>query len=173
MSQAKPVSIKSNKSGQVFAKIKNGNIYRLNANTTPEQATAVISRIKDAGKISLKHWTRVEKHEPLPVTQCSEPTLVEQYNAVWNKRVDSAAAEGNVDKLKAMYNRKKSKLILLSGKHNPKNPDPRLLAVIQAVTNEQNYAASKLQEAGRTPRIFTPTEPYQTPTSITAEGATA
>ena len=63
MSIAKPVLVAPAKNGahKLFAKIKNGNIYLLNTPVAPSRAEAMAARILDAGKIHLKHWTKVER----------------------------------------------------------------------------------------------------------------
>ena len=124
MSQAKPVQLKTNTSGQIFAKIKNGNLYQLNHKTTPEQAPKVISRIEKAGKINLKHWSRAEKREPLPADQSllSEDNIrpLQKYNQIWNERCAQAARDGNQDKLQSMIQRKKAKLKALNAQLDAK-----------------------------------------------------
>ena len=111
MSKAKPPQIKINKSGQIFAMIKNGNIYRLNANVNPAESKSVAARIKDAGAINLKHWT---KCEPRPAKQESEPALRDQYLAIWQERVEAAYVACNTSKLRGMVKRKEAKLKALS-----------------------------------------------------------
>lgn len=144
MSQAKPIQLKTNKSGQIFAKIKNGNIYQLNHKTSPEQAKAVILRIKDAGKISLKHWTRVEKRaaQTVPAEQGQGPALRDQYLAVWQERVEAAYVACNTSKLRGMVARKQKKLAALTASDCPRAQD-----LIYIVSRELEIAQSWLNAA--------------------------
>jgi len=61
MSQATPMFVRKGKNtSAIYAKIKNGNVYKLNAPIAPEQVNRVIAQIKAAGRIQLKHWTKCE-----------------------------------------------------------------------------------------------------------------
>jgi hypothetical protein len=140
MSQAKPIQLKTNTSGQIFAKIKNGNIYRLNHK--PEQAANVIARIEQAGKINLKHWTRVEKREAqtVPTEQGQGPALRDQYLAVWEERCQAAYVARNISKLRGMVARKQKKLAALTASDCPKAQD-----LIFVVSREYEIAQGWLQ----------------------------
>ena len=149
MSKAKPTSIKTNKAGQIFAKIKNGNIYRLNANVNPAESASVVARIKDAGAINLKHWTKVETNKnilqlatadrkPQPAKQESQPALRNQYLAVWEKRCSDAYDRLNTKKLEGMVARKEAKLDNLKG-------DPKGLR--QIIQQELDIALEYLRDA--------------------------
>tara|TARA_R100000234_G_scaffold13894_1_gene7722 strand:+ start:333 stop:530 length:198 start_codon:yes stop_codon:yes gene_type:complete len=61
---ATPVLVKKGPlTSAIYAKTKSGNKYRLNDTKhltyTPEQTAKLINRIKAAGKINIKHWTKV------------------------------------------------------------------------------------------------------------------
>lgn len=59
MSRAIPTHVrKGRKSSSIYARIKNGNIYKLNAPVKPKQVAGVIAQIKQAGQIQLKYWTK-------------------------------------------------------------------------------------------------------------------
>lgn len=59
MSQAVPTFVrKGRKTSAIYAKIKNGNVYRLNAPVAPEQVNQAIAKIKESGCIQLKYWTK-------------------------------------------------------------------------------------------------------------------
>lgn len=140
MSQAKPIQLKTNTSGQIFAKIKNGNIYRLNHK--PQNAASVIARIEQAGKIQLKHWTRVEKPEvrTVPTEQGQGPALRDQYLAVWEERCQAAYVARNISKLRGMVARKQKKLAALTASDCPKAQD-----LIFVVSREYEIAQGWLQ----------------------------
>lgn len=61
---ATPVLVKKGPlTSAIYAKTKSGNKYKLNGTKhltfTPEQTTKLINKIKAAGKINIKHWTKV------------------------------------------------------------------------------------------------------------------
>ena len=59
MSQAIPTLVRrGKKSTAIYAKIKNGNVYRLTANVPATGIKPTIAKIKQAGRINLKHWTK-------------------------------------------------------------------------------------------------------------------
>lgn len=153
MSKAKPTQIKINKSGQIFAKIKNGNIYRLNANVNPAQSEAVAQRIKDAGAIHLKHWT---KCEPRPANHGSmiqthawlsedrpRVSAMQNYFQVFEKRAREAAAAGNMHKLKGMWHRKVRKAEALSKQIGPNGENSEVFMMVQM---ERDLVASLIKE---------------------------
>lgn len=154
MSQAKPVQLKTNNSGQIFAKIKNGNIYQLKVRTTPEQAKGVISRIEDAGKINLKHWWKVDlegrpapadwgpRTQTVPTDEGQGPALRDQYLAVWEERVAAAYVACNTSKLRGMVARKQKKLAFLTASDCPKAQD-----LIYIVSRELEIAQGWLNAA--------------------------
>tara|TARA_Y100001963_G_scaffold5765_1_gene7504 strand:+ start:12621 stop:12881 length:261 start_codon:yes stop_codon:yes gene_type:complete len=60
---ATPVLVKKGPlTSAIYAKTKSGNKYKLNGTKhltyTPEQTTKLINKIKAAGKINIKHWTK-------------------------------------------------------------------------------------------------------------------
>lgn len=59
MSQAIPTLVrKGKKTDAIYALIKNGNVYRLNAHVDPRHIKRVIEEIEIAERIQLKHWTK-------------------------------------------------------------------------------------------------------------------
>lgn len=59
MSRAIPMFVrKGTKTSAIYAKIKNGNVYKLNTPIAAEQVDWAIAQIKAAGLIQLKHWTK-------------------------------------------------------------------------------------------------------------------
>ena len=144
MSQAKPIQLKTNNAGRIFAKIKNGNIYRLNAIVAPDRAAAVISRIEDAGKIQLKHWTRCDVDQPraLDASRDEGSAPRDEYLAVWEKRCQEAYVARNTSKLRGMIARKQKKLAALTASDCLKDQD-----LIYIVSREQEIAQGWLQAA--------------------------
>lgn len=118
MSQAIPVMVAPAKSGAptIFAKIKNGNVYTLNAKVHPKAMAGLIAKIKSAGKINLKHWT---KYEPRPAKQEPRSEAYRlQYLKVWEDRCREAYERDNNKKLEGMVARKEAKLKTLNGDAN-------------------------------------------------------
>ena len=65
MSRAIPTIVRKGKNtSAIYAKIKNGNVYKLNTPIAPEQVNWAIAMIKKAGKIQLKHWEAVRIKQP-------------------------------------------------------------------------------------------------------------
>lgn len=59
MSQAIPTLVrKGKKTDAIYARIKNGNVYRLNASVSPMHVNRIIEEIIIAERIQLKHWTK-------------------------------------------------------------------------------------------------------------------
>ena len=57
MSQAIPKYVRTGKNSTgIYAQIKNGNVYKLKAHVATASIPSVIAKIKQAGKIQLKHW---------------------------------------------------------------------------------------------------------------------
>ena len=151
MSQAKPIQLKTNKSGRIFAKIKNGNIYRLNAIVAPDRAASVISRIEDAGKISLKHWTIVDQSirtQTVPTEPGQGPAPRDQYLEVWVKRCREAFDALNTYKLSGMVKRKEKKLASLTASDCPRAQD-----LIYIVSRELEIAQEWLRDAQEQARV--------------------
>lgn len=152
MSQAKPIQLKTNKAGRIFAKIKNGNIYRLNAIVAPDRAASVISRIEDAGKINLKHWTRCNVDQPHLQEQDASreggSAPRDEYFAVWEKRCREAHDALNTYKLSGMVARKEKKLAALTASDCPKDQD-----LIYIVSRELEIAQEWLRDAQETARV--------------------
>lgn len=147
MSQAKPIQLKTNKSGQIFAKIKNGNLYRLNHK--PQNAASVIARIEQAGKINLKHWTKVDRTVcTVPTEPGQGPAPRDQYLAVWDKRCQEAFATLNTYKLSGMVARKKKKLAALTASDCPQAQD-----LIYIVSRELETAQDWLRDAQEQARV--------------------
>lgn len=149
MSQAKPVQLKTNKSGQILAKIKNGNIYRLNHK--PQNAASVIARIEQAGKINLKHWSLVDqtiRTQTVPTEQGQGPAPRDQYLEVWEQRCREAHDALNTYKLSGMVARKTKKLEALTASDCPRAQD-----LIFVVSRELEIAQYYLRDAQETARV--------------------
>ena len=59
MSHAIPTLVrKGKKTDAIYALIKNGNVYRLNARVNPTNINQAIDKILTSGRIRLKHWTK-------------------------------------------------------------------------------------------------------------------
>ena len=75
---------KGKNTSAIYAKIKNGNVYKLNTPIAPARVNWAIAQIKTAGRIQLKHWTKcgganAEGSEPRPVPVKPEP----EHDLVW------------------------------------------------------------------------------------------
>jgi len=78
MSIAIPQQVAAGKNdpSYIYARITNKNVYRLNTQCNPAQVATLIAAIKEAGKIYLKHWTKVEKRAPRTASLSPERPLM-------------------------------------------------------------------------------------------------
>lgn len=59
MSRAIPMFVRKGKNTpSIYAQIRNGNVYKLNAPVSDAHVAKAIDKIKAAGWINLKHWTK-------------------------------------------------------------------------------------------------------------------
>lgn len=138
MSIAKPTQVAAGKNdpSYIYARITNKNVYRLNTQCNPAQVATLIAAIKEAGKIYLKHWTKVEKRAPRTNTAWAEnaaiadgpsPCLSGELSPKrplmgsdpiaprfrildeFRAKCDKLEAEGKLGALQDLYNRKANK----------------------------------------------------------------
>lgn len=77
MSIAKPTHVAVSKSdpSQIYARITNKNVYRLNRQLPHDQAARMVVKIVASGKLQLKNWTKVEKRAPQTASLSPKPLM--------------------------------------------------------------------------------------------------
>lgn len=162
MSIAKPTQVAAGKNdpSYIYARITNKNVYRLNTQCNPAQVATLIAAIKEAGKIYLKHWTKVEKRAPRTAPLSPERPLMGSDPIAPRFRIldefrakcDKLEAEGKLGALQDLYNRKDNKAQALEAAfdvfqktmHDTEEDWQeldRLERLLYVVTTERDYAA--------------------------------
>ena len=151
MSQAIPTLIRTGKnSNAIYAKIKNGNVYKLNANVPAAGVKPTIAKIKQAGRINLKHWTKCEPrpaHKPARAWLSGDrprTTGLQAFYQDFKQRATAAASKGDKQKLSRMWANKAKKAEALSTQIGINGENAELFQMVQM---ERDFAASLLKEA--------------------------
>ena len=160
MSIAKPVSVAVGKtdSSTIYARIKNKNVYQLTAKVDPRAVPSIIAKIETAGRIHLKHWTKVEKRAPRTAPLSPRPLMGSDPIAprfrIMNEfklKCDKLQAEGKLCMLQDLYNLKHDKAQALEvvfetfqntmhdTEHDWQELD-RIQRLLDVVTAERDYA---------------------------------
>jgi len=161
MAIAKPTQVAAGKIDPscIYARIANKNIYRLNTQCNPLEVAILIATIKEAGKIHLQHWTKVDKRAPrtAPLSPSkplmgSDPIaprfrILDEFRA----KCDKLEAEGKLGALQDLYNRKADKAQALEAAFDVFQKTmhdteadweelDRLERLLYVVTTERDYA---------------------------------
>lgn len=157
------VAVGKNDPSYIYARITNKNVYRLNTQCNPAQVATLIAAIKEAGKIYLKHWTKVEKRAPRTASLSPERPLMgpdpvaprfrilDQFKA----KCDALANKGDHWALEALRTTKERKAAALNAQfeafqktmHDTESDWvelDRIQRVMEVVEDERDYASSLL-----------------------------